>query len=87
MELQDTMDKTFLIFHYIFNEQKYVEAYPIHYMPYVFAIATALPNGMAYDFVECTSRNQARKEAYKLWINPSGDGFNKMPHPRSYALK
>ena len=28
------------------------------------------------------------KEAYKLWINPSGAGFNKLhANPRTYALK
>ena len=81
------MSKTFLIFHYSFNEQEYVEAYPIHDMSHVFAITTSLPNDVAYAFMVCNSRNQARKEAHKLWIEPSGTGFNKMPHPRKYALQ
>ena len=80
------MNKLFLIFHYIFNEQEYVEAYPCRRQN-MFGITKSLPNDMPYAFMVCNSRNQARKEAYKLWINPSGTGFNKMPHPRSYALK
>ena len=81
------MNKTFLIFYYVLNGQEYVEAYPIHDMSHIFTITTALPNDCPYAFMVCTSRNQARKEAYKLWIEPSGQGFNKMPHPRTYTLK
>ena len=87
------MSKTFLIFYYVLNGQEYVDAYPIHNMAHVFTITAALkclmqlPNDVPSAFMVCNSRNQARKEAYKLWINPSGTGFNKMPHPRSYALK
>lgn len=79
------MSKTFLIFYYVLNGQEYVEAYPVHSlsMPY----ESLLPNDCPRAFMVCNSRNQARKEAYKLWIDSSGRGFNKMPHPRSYALQ
>ena len=78
------MNKTILIFYYVLNGQEYVEAYPIHNisMPY----DSLLPNDCPHAFMVCASRNQARKEAYKLWIDSSGRGFNKMPHPRTYAL-
>ena len=78
------MNKTFLIFYYVLNGQEYVEAYPAHNISYPYD--ALLPNDCPYAFMVCTSRNQARKEAYKLWIEPSGQGFNKMPHPRTYAL-
>jgi hypothetical protein len=52
-------------------------------MPY----ESLLPNDCPHAFMVCNSRNQARKEAYKLWVDSSGHGFNKMPHPRSYALQ
>jgi len=80
-------NKTFLIFYYVLNGQEYVEAYPIHDMAHIFSITTALPNDCPYAFMVCSSRNQARKEAYKLWIDSSGRGFNKMPHPRTYTLR
>jgi len=80
-------NKTFLIFYYVLNGQEYVEAYPIHDMAHIFSITTALPNDCPYAFMVCSSRNQARKEAYKLWIDSSGRGFNKMPHPRTYSLR
>ena len=79
------MNKTFLIFYYVLNGQEYVEAYPIHNisMPY----DSLLPNDCPHAFMVCNSRNQARKEAYKLWVDSSGHGFNRMPHPRSYSLQ
>ena len=79
------MSKMFLIFYYILNGQEYVEAYPVHdiSIPY----ESLLPNDCPHAFMVCNSRNQARKEAYKLWVDSSGHGFNKMPHPRSYALQ
>tara|TARA_R110002020_G_scaffold245792_4_gene459499 strand:+ start:1052 stop:1291 length:240 start_codon:yes stop_codon:yes gene_type:complete len=79
------MSKMFLIFYYVLNGQEYVEAYPVHdiSVPY----ESLLPNDCPHAFMVCSSRNQARKEAYKLWVDSSGRGFNKMPHPRSYALK
>ena len=78
------MKKTFHIFYYVLNGQEYVEAYPIHSLKYPYD--SLLPNDCPHAFMVCSSRNQARKEAYKLWIDSSGRGFNKMPHPRSHAL-
>ena len=69
----------FYIFPYTVNGVKYVEAYPIH--------KDGGDNDMA--FIESIpsyrllklkpSRNQARKLAYKLWINPTGKGYNRFP--------
>jgi len=78
------MKKTFLIFYYVLNGQDYVEAYPVHNLS--ISYDSLLPNDCPHAFMVCSSRNQARKEAYKLWIDSSGQGFNKMPHPRTYAL-
>ena len=77
--------KTFFIFYYTLNERKYVEAYPAHDTSYPYA--SLLPHGIPSALMVCNSRTQARREAYKLWIDPSGKGFNNMPHPRKYALK
>lgn len=64
----------FYIFPYLYMGRMYVEAYPIHGgMEYIdsiprFRLITLKP-----------SRNQARKLAYKLWINPTGKGYNRFP--------
>ena len=66
--------KPFYIFPYIHNGVKYVEAYPIHggeeynnSFP-IFRLITLKP-----------SRNQARIQAYKIWIRPDGKGYNRFP--------
>jgi len=69
--------KTFIVFHYVYEGIKYVDAYPTHGVGT--EIAQSLPPEIPYTFIVSTSRNQARKEGYKLWINSSGKGFNKMP--------
>ena len=80
------MNKPFLIFHYTHESQEYVEAYPLH-APWA-AYYDQLPDDVPYAIMICSSRNHARKVAYKLWINPSGAGFNKLhSNPRTYALK
>ena len=66
------MDKTFLIFPYEHEGNKYVEAYPMHNID-VLRYAPAY-----YSFAISPSRNQARKYAYKKYINPSGRGYNKL---------
>ena len=78
------MKKTYLIFYYVHDGQDYVDAYPVHglHLRYDTFLLPEMPRA----YVVSNSRNQARKEAYKLWIDPSGRGFNKHPHPRSYAL-
>jgi hypothetical protein len=83
--MEENMKQTFFIFYYVRNGQKYVEAYPAHDLKYSYE--SLLPEGMPSTFMICNSRTQARREAYKLWIEPSGKGFNKMPHPRKYTLK
>jgi hypothetical protein len=76
--MQNT-SKPFYIFPYIVNGVKYVEAYPIHNegnndMPYIESIPS-------YRLLTIKpSRNQARKLAYKLWVHPTGKGFNRFPH-------
>tara|TARA_R110002020_G_scaffold468315_1_gene692492 strand:+ start:775 stop:1017 length:243 start_codon:yes stop_codon:yes gene_type:complete len=80
------MNKPFIIFQYNHENRDYVEAYPIH-APWAMTYRQ-LPDGIPYAIMICSSRNQARKEAYKLWINKSGAGFNKLyANPRTYALK
>ena len=80
------MNKPFLIFHYTHGDQEYVEAYPIR-SPWSECYGR-LPQDVSYAIMVCSSRNQARKEAYKLWINPSGAGFNNLKaNPRTYAFK
>jgi hypothetical protein len=47
-----------------------------------------LPKDIPYAVMICSSRTQARREAYKLWINPSGAGFNRFnANPKTYTLK
>ena len=76
--MQNT-SKLFYIFPYIVNGVKYVEAYPVHNeedndMPYI----ESIPN---YRLLTVKpSRHQARKLAYKLWVHPTGKGFNRFPH-------
>ena len=66
--------KPFYIFPYTVDGVQYVEAYPIHggleHIDSIpgFRLITLKP-----------SRNQARKLAYKLWINPTGKGYNRFP--------
>ena len=74
--------KPFFIFPYTVKGVKYVEAYPIHMdkwgdTDYIHILVQALSS-----FALITtkpSRNQARKLAYKLWINPTGKGYNRFP--------
>jgi len=72
------MPKAFYKFPFLVDGTKYVGAYPIHNggdtdMPY----ARFIPS---YRLVTTKpSRNQARKLAYKLWINPIGKGFRRFP--------
>ena len=80
------MNKPFLIFSYTHENQDYVEAYPLH-SPWQSSYSR-LPDDTPYAIVVCSSRNQARREAYKLWINESGEGFNHFAaNPRSHTLK
>ena len=75
------MNKTFLIFYYVLNGQEYVEAYPIHFSDggdNYMALMEAIPSFHLITIKP--SRNQARKLAYKLWVHPTGKGFNRFPH-------
>ena len=69
--------QTFMVFHYHHDGIAYVDAYPTHGIGT--DISQSLPPEIPYVFIVSPSRNQARKEGYKLWINASGKGFNKMP--------
>ena len=80
------MNKPFLIFQYNHEDRDYVEAYPLH-SPWAMTYRQ-LPKDILYAIMICSSRNQARKEAYRLWIDSSGAGFNKLKaNPRTYTLK
>ena len=74
--------KPFYIFPYTVNGVKYVEAYPIHKCggdsDYIPGFIEALPSFRLITLKP--SRNQARKLAYKLWVHPTGKGFNRFPH-------
>jgi len=67
------MDKEFLIFPYNHQGIKYVEAYPMHNLD---VLRYAPPY---YTFTTQPSRNQARREAYRQFIDPSGIGYNIYP--------
>ena len=75
--------RPFYIFPYIVNGAKYVEAYPVHNgrdndIPYIESIPS-------YRLLTIKpSRNQARKLAYKLWVNPTGRGWNRFPTSPTY---
>jgi len=64
--------KNFLIFPYEYRGKKYVEAYPFHNIE-VLRYAPAY-----YSFTKQPSRNQARKHAFKKYINSTGIGFKKL---------
>ena len=76
----------FYIFPYTVNGEKYVEAYPIHSWG-VYNDMVYVENIPSFRLITLKpSRNQARKYAYKLWINPSGKGYNKYPiSPSQYV--
>lgn len=64
----------FAIFTYKVNGQSYIEAYPTNNRP------SSIFNGIVfYHLIQADSRNQARKAAYKIWIDQTGNGFNKFP--------
>jgi len=69
----------FYIFPYTVNGVKYVEAYPIHSWG-VYNDMVYVENIPSFRLITLKpSRNQARKLAYKLWINPTGKGYNRFP--------
>lgn len=68
-------ENVYLIFPYTHNGKRYVEAYPVHHS--MKQLQEAAP---AYrQFTTKKSRNQARRYAYKLWIDATGKGYNKCP--------
>ena len=70
--------KTFMVFHYHHEGIEYVEAYPVH-QEMNMKLDTYLPMDVKYAYVVAESRNQARRQGYKLWVEPTGKGFYKMP--------
>jgi len=69
------INNVYLIFPYEHKGKKYVEAYPLHH-----EIRELLTVAPVYRLLTTKrSRNQARKYAYKLWIHPTGKGYNKYP--------
>ena len=76
------INNVYLIFPYEHKGKKYVEAYPLHH-----EIRELLTVAPVYRLLTTKrSRNQARKYAYKLWIHPTGKGYNKQPiSPSQYV--
>jgi hypothetical protein len=70
--------QTFMIFHYRHEDIEYVNAYPVHGGSEM-NLDTYLPMDVQYAYVVAESNNQARKQGYKLWVQPAGKGFYKMP--------
>ena len=70
--------KTFMVFHYHHEGIEYVDAYPVH-QGMNMKLDTYLPMDVKYAYVVAESRNQARRQGYKLWVEPTGKGFYKMP--------
>ena len=76
------INNVYIIFPYEHEGKKYVEAYPLHH-----EIRELLTVAPVYRLLTTKkSRNQARKYAYKIWINPSGKGYNKYPIAPSQVL-
>lgn len=60
----------FAVFTYVKNGKVRVEAYP----EWTDATVT-----VPHFTVFTASRNQARKWGYRMWVNPTGQGFNRFP--------
>jgi len=67
-----------MVFHYHHEGIEYVDAYPVH-QEMNMKLDTYLPMDVKYAYVVAESRNQARRQGYKLWVEPTGKGFYKMP--------
>ena len=76
----DQVSVKFAIFTYMANGQQYVEAYPTNNRP------SDIFDGLDFDLVCAVSRNQARKLAYKKWVDPTGAGFNNFPRIHTWDL-
>lgn len=63
----------YLIFKYLNDDCVVkVEAYPVHSEVYCYQILEQIPKFSPYMVVSATSRNQAYKKAYYLWIDING---------------
>lgn len=67
-----------MVFHYHHEGIEYVDAYPVH-QEMNMKLDTYLPMDVKYTYVVAESRNQARRQGYELWVEPTGKGFYKMP--------
>ena len=67
-----------MVFHYHHEGIEYVDAYPVH-QEMNMKLDTYLPMDVKYAYVVAESRNQARRQGHKLWVEPTGKGFYKMP--------
>ena len=67
-----------MVFHYHHEGIEYVDAYPVH-QGMSMKLDTYLPMDVTYTYVVAESRNQARRQGYELWVEPTGKGFYKMP--------
>ena len=77
-----TKENVYLIFPYVHNGKTYVEAYPVHH-----DMEQLQKTAPVYRlFTTKRSRNQARRYAYKLWIDPTGKGYNKYPISPSVSV-
>lgn len=75
--------RKFLVFSYKADNTQFVEAYPVHHGGTLASTDTHhtynLPLDISWAIIEAPSRTQARKWAYRKWIDESGDGFKTLP--------
>lgn len=72
--------KTYIIFPYSVNGERFIEAYPFH--PEL--RASMFPPDLKLIFGSFESRNQARLCGYKRWYDETGAGFKDTAY-RAYA--
>ncbi len=80
--------KEYCIFHYLIEDQDYLDAYPLDGQSHETVVEwLGIPESpvINHHFCIAKSRNQARRLAYKLWIDESGKGFYQLPY-RAYAV-
>ena len=71
--------RNYVTFVYIVRGQHYIDAYPLNNRPLDFINKIDDPF-----FVSARSGNQARKAAYKRFVNYTGKGFNRLPRSPIY---
>ncbi len=72
--------KTFVGFSYQKGGKVWVEAVPTHGLQ-TEDVLRCFPPTLAWFILFAPSRNQARKQMYRLMIEPTGKGYNHYPRP------